>query len=84
MNAPPAAAMHARHLCKRLRDRLPEMKLVVGLWDVKGDLNKARERIDFNAIVVAKLADAQEQIRLLSQPPIPLAELRLSVAHDPE
>ncbi len=65
---PPAATMHARYLCKRLRDRLPEMKLVVGLWDVQSDLNKARERIGFNAIVVATLADAQEQIRLLSQP----------------
>jgi predicted PurR-regulated permease PerM/methylmalonyl-CoA mutase cobalamin-binding subunit len=70
---PPAAAMHARYLCKRLRDRLPEMKLVVGLWDVQGDLSKARERIGLDAIVVAKLADAQEQIRLLSQPPMPLA-----------
>ena len=70
---PPAAAMHARYLCKRLRDRLPEMKLVVGLWDAQGDLSKARERIGCNAIVVAKLADAQEQIRLLSQPTLPLA-----------
>jgi len=65
---PPAAAMHARHLCKRLRDRLPEMKLVVGLWDVQDDLSKARERIGLDAMVVAKLADAQGQIRLLSQP----------------
>ena len=81
---PPAAAMHARYLCKRLRDRLPETKLVVGLWDVQGDLSKARERIGLDAIVVAKLADAQEQIRLLSQPQVPLAEFRLSVTHDPE
>ena len=76
--------MHARYLCKRLRDRLPETKLVVGLWDVQGDLSKARERIGLDAIVVAKLADAQEQIRLLSQPQVPLAEFRLSVTHDPE
>jgi predicted PurR-regulated permease PerM len=70
---PPAAAMHARYLCKRLRDRLPEMKLVVGLWDVQSDLSKARERIGLDAIVVATLADSQEQIRLLSQPTLPLA-----------
>ena len=75
MNASPAAAMHARQLCKRLRDRLPEMKLIVGLWDVQSDLNKARERIGLNAIVVAKLADAQEQVRLVSQPCLPLAEV---------
>jgi predicted PurR-regulated permease PerM/methanogenic corrinoid protein MtbC1 len=63
---PPAAAMHARYLCKRLRDRLPDIKLIVGLWDTQSDLNKAAERIGHNAIIVAKLADAQEQIRLLS------------------
>ena len=57
--------MHARYLCKRLRRRLPEVKLVVGLWDAQGDLNKAKERIGCGAIrVVATLADAQEQIRL--------------------
>jgi len=71
---PPAASMHARHLCNRIRSRLPEMKLVVGLWGVQSDLNKAQERIGFNAILVAKLTDAQERIRLLSQPPLPLAD----------
>ena len=65
---PPAAAMHARYLCKRLRNRLPKVHLVVGLWDTKTDLSKARERIGCNAIVVSSLADAQEQIRLLTQP----------------
>jgi predicted PurR-regulated permease PerM/methylmalonyl-CoA mutase cobalamin-binding subunit len=67
---PPAAATHARYLCKRLRGRFPEGNLVVGLWHVKGDLNKARERIGYGATahVVATLADAQEQIRLLIEP----------------
>lgn len=71
---PPAAVMHARYLCKRLRARLPEAKLVVGLWDPKGDLSKAQERIGCGAIVVATLADAQEQIRLLIQPHLPQPE----------
>ncbi len=65
---PPAAAMHARYLCKRLRDRLPNVHLVVGLWDTQADLSKAKERIGCNAIVVSSLADAQEQIRLLTLP----------------
>jgi len=65
---PPAAVMHARYLCKRLRDQLPEVNLVVGLWDARGALNKARERIGCGAIVVATLADAKEQISLLTQP----------------
>jgi len=67
---PPAAATHARYLCKRLRGRFPEAQLIVGLWNVKGDLNKAKERIGCGAAthVVGTLADAQEQIRLLIQP----------------
>ena len=68
---PPAAVMHARYLCKRLRARLPEVKLVVGLWDAQGDLTKAKERIGCGAIVVATLAEAQEQIRLLIPPRLP-------------
>ncbi len=69
---PPAAAIHARYLCKRLRGRFPDAKLIVGLWNVKGDLNKARERLGCGAAtrVVATLADAQEQIRLLIRPPL--------------
>jgi hypothetical protein len=72
---PPGAMMHARYLCKQLRRRIPTVKLVVGLWDVQGDLDKARERIGCGATVVATLADAQEQIRLLVQKFMPPAEL---------
>ena len=64
---PPGAMMHARYLCKHLRRRFPKVQLVVGLWDAQGDLNKVRERIGCGAIVVATMADAQEQIRLLIQ-----------------
>jgi len=71
---PPAAVMHARYLCKRLRERLPEVKLVVGLWDAQGDLTKAKERIGCDAIVVATLADAQKQIERLTQPRMPRAQ----------
>lgn len=59
---PPAAVMHGRYVCKQLRDRFPRLALVVGLWDVQGDLNKATERINCGATVVATLADAQEHI----------------------
>lgn len=65
---PPAAAMHARYLCKRLRERLPEVKLVVGLWDAKSDPTKAAEWIGFEAIVIGKLAEAQNRIRQQAQP----------------
>lgn len=67
---PPSAVMHARTLCKRLRGRVPAGNLVVGLWNVKGDLNKMKERIGCGSDihVVTTLADAQEQIRLLIEP----------------
>jgi hypothetical protein len=78
---PPAATMHARYLCKHLRRRFPKLKLVVGLWDVQGDLNKATERIGCGAKVVATMADAQEQVRLLIQQCLPQTEQQASPAH---
>jgi predicted PurR-regulated permease PerM len=73
---PPAAVMHARYLCTRLRARMPGVNLVVGLWDTPGDLATATKRIGCGAHthVVATLADAQQQVRLLIQPLLPLAE----------
>lgn len=71
---PPAAVMHARHLCKHLRARFPRVHLVVGLWDLQGDLSKAKERIGCDAIVVATLAAAREQVLLLTQPFMPAVE----------
>jgi predicted PurR-regulated permease PerM/CheY-like chemotaxis protein len=66
---PPAAAMHARHLCRRIRGRFPEANLIVGLWDAQGDLDKSKERIDCGAAthVVATLAGASDQIQQLIQ-----------------
>lgn len=67
---PPAAVMHARHLCRQVRGRFPEIPVVVGLWDAQGDLSKAKTRISGAATthVVATLAEAQEQVRLLIEP----------------
>lgn len=62
----PAAVMHARYLCKRLRIRFPAVKLVAGLWDSPGDLNKTQDRIDCGATVVSTLADARKEILLMS------------------
>jgi predicted PurR-regulated permease PerM len=42
---PPFAAGHARSLCKRLRQRHPQLKIVVGLWSFEGGIAKAEERI---------------------------------------
>lgn len=66
---PPAAVMHARYLCKRVRERLPNVPIVVGLWDEKGDLSKPVARIGCGATVVATLAEAVQQLHLSSPPP---------------
>jgi hypothetical protein len=80
---PPAAVMHARYLCKRLRDRLHNKELVVGLWGTSGDLDRARERIGSGAIVVATLGQAQAQVNLLNQSRVPPAEKQTQVGADP-
>jgi predicted PurR-regulated permease PerM len=73
---PPAAVMHARHLCKHVRGRYPEVPVIVGLWDAQGDLSKVKTRIGGVATtyVVATLAEAQERVRLLIQPLLPHSE----------
>jgi predicted PurR-regulated permease PerM len=68
---PPAAATHARYLCKRLHSRFPRLHLVVGLWNAQGDLSKAKERIACAATVVATLADARQIVRLLIETQLP-------------
>ena len=80
---PPAAVMTARYLSKRLRERLPQANLVVGLWDAQGDLNKSRERIGCDAVVVATLTAAQEQIRSMTQPDLPRPNTPAQPERDP-
>jgi len=80
---PPAAVMHARYLSKRLRDQLPHVKLVVGLWNAQGDVSKAKDRIGCGSTVVATLADAQKQVRLLVQSQLPRCEERAPALCDP-
>ena len=42
---PPAAVMHARRLCKRVRGQFADVPMVVGLWNAQGDLSNATARI---------------------------------------
>ncbi len=42
---PPAAVLHASYLCKRLRMRFPQLKVVVVLWHAEGDMEKGRSRL---------------------------------------
>ena len=73
---PPAAVMHARHLCKIVHGRLPKVPVVVGLWNAEGELNKAKARIGGGATthVVATLAEAQKLVCSLIQSLVPRTE----------
>lgn len=62
---PPAAVTHARYLVKRLRGRFRDIKIIVGLWTVKGSLERPKDRLESagtNAIVLT-LGDGIEQVR---------------------
>jgi predicted PurR-regulated permease PerM len=83
-STPPAALMHARYLCRRLRSRFPDMNLVVGLWGAKGDLAKAADRIGCGASahLVRTLADAQAKTCQLVQSLSRAAELQRRASAD--
>ena len=42
---PPGGLAHTRYLCKRLRARLPEARIVVGRWGLKGNVEQNLEQL---------------------------------------
>jgi len=42
---PPGGLAHTRYLCKRLRARLPQAKIVVGRWGLKGNVEENEEQL---------------------------------------
>ncbi|MGD0389544.1 MAG: AI-2E family transporter [Tepidisphaeraceae bacterium] len=42
---PPGATVHARYLCKRIREKFPHILLLVGIWNAKDDLEKTQKRL---------------------------------------
>ncbi len=42
---PPGGLAHCRYLCLRLRARFPDLKIVVGRWGLKENLEKNREQL---------------------------------------
>ncbi len=64
---PPGGLARAHYLCKRLRARFPEIKLVVGRWGLKRGLHANRERLRQAGVhfVAATLADTRNQLRSL-------------------
>ena len=67
---PPAALIHARYLCQKLRSRFAAVPIVVGLWDAQGDLQKATDRLSAVGAskIVTNAAAAVEELLRLRQP----------------
>jgi predicted PurR-regulated permease PerM len=42
---PPGGLAHTRYLCKKLRARFPEVKIVVGRWGLTGNVEADREQL---------------------------------------
>jgi predicted PurR-regulated permease PerM len=42
---PPGGLAHTRYLCKRLRAHLPDVKILVGRWGFKGNVQQAQEKL---------------------------------------
>ena len=42
---PPGGLAHTRYLCKRLRARFPEVKIIVGRWGLKNYLEDNQEQL---------------------------------------
>ncbi len=82
---PPAAVMHARHLCRLVRSQLPKVPIVVGLWDAPGDLSKAIARIGGGekTHIVATLTEAQAYCRSLHLPQLAGPEMQASNENAP-
>ena len=61
---PPHAAAHAGNLCKRLKKRLPELKVVVALWmNEPSDKLESRLRDASVDVVAQRLPDAIAKLR---------------------
>jgi hypothetical protein len=66
---PPGGLAHTRLLCMRLRARFHELKIVVGRWGLKGNLDKNRDQVlaagaDHFAIA---LSETRKQVMALAQ-----------------
>ena len=61
----PPAASHAESLCRRLRQRFPQMKILVGLWGADGDVAKAAVRLKAAGAdeIVTTLHGAVQRVR---------------------
>jgi predicted PurR-regulated permease PerM len=60
----PSTVVHARHLCAKLRARLPKLKIVIGLWGTRENISEAGQRLRKSGAdeIVVSLAEAVAQL----------------------
>jgi predicted PurR-regulated permease PerM len=66
---PPFAVAQARSLCKRLRAKFPNMRILLGVWKFGGGVPKAQERVGASCTdaVVTTLSEGLMQVRSSSE-----------------
>jgi len=66
----PSTLTQARHLSATFRERLPELKILVGAWNAANDLTNAKERLRAAGVneVVVSLAEAVVQLSKMTAP----------------
>lgn len=63
---PPFAMTQARSLCRRVCQRLPNLKVMVGFWNAAAEIGKIQERLGSDCVdkVLTSLREAEFQVRL--------------------
>lgn len=66
---PPFAIRHARSLCRRARQRFPDMKIIVGLWGSHEEAQALQTHLGAacSDYIVETLSQAQLQLRLFAE-----------------
>jgi len=61
---PPGGLAHTRYLCKRLRSRFPRVKIVVGRWGLKGNIEQNLEQLKQAGadLVTTTLLETRDQV----------------------
>ena len=79
---PPGGLAHTRYLCKRLRARFPTVRIVVGRWGLKNNLDANRAQLEESGAdyVEATLLDASNRLKSLQR----LTPLAKAVSPDHE
>ncbi len=65
---PPAAVTYTRYLCKRLKSRTGNARLLIGLWSSRVDIDKAKSRIqcDTENKIALNMRSAFDQLRQMA------------------